>query len=151
MWSNPEIEASVVSWGDPIQGNARDILHEAESVQDKDEHDERREAAEFLTDFLSDGPKTAKDVRAAADAHCHAWRTIRRAQKELGIEPNHPVIPGPWIWSLPQGGHQNPKMATKPRQGHVAILDEHGHLGAIKEPFGDNVSDTVDVDWGDEV
>lgn len=45
----------------------------------------RAAAAEFLIDFLRAGPVRVTEVRAVGDKNHHAWRTIRRAAKELGI------------------------------------------------------------------
>jgi putative DNA primase/helicase len=105
MREHPDIIASVVAWGEAVAGNARDILKEAESVPDTDGDGERREAVEFLTYFLSDGPKSQKEVKAAAEAHCHAWGTVRRAQKELGIKPTKVGMTGGWSWALAEDAH----------------------------------------------
>jgi len=96
MRSRPDIIASVVYWKDAVSGNARDIVAEAESILDTEAAGERHEAAEFLTDFLSGGPKSQKEVKEAAEANCHAWRTVRRAQKELGIKPSKSGMTGGW-------------------------------------------------------
>lgn len=76
-----------------------------------DEPDAVEEAAEFLRTYLADGPQPSSEVREAAEAHGHAWPTIRRAQRRLGIEPTRMArangrrgIAG-WIWSLPLSSH----------------------------------------------
>jgi putative DNA primase/helicase len=135
MRSQPDIIVSVVSWLSGVDGNARDILAEAESVQDNEAIGERRDAAEFLTDFLSDGPKPQKELKEAADANCHAWRTIRRAQKDLGIKPSKNGMTGGWTWSLTEGGHQNAKVSI-PKM--VDTFGERGHLRGESEAIDDN-------------
>jgi putative DNA primase/helicase len=143
MREHPDIIASVVSWGDAVAGNARDILKEAETVPDTDGDGERHEAAEFLTEFLSDGPKSQKEVKETAEANCHAWRTIRRAQKELGIKPTKAGMTGGWVWSLPEGGHQNPKMATNPCHEKLATFGNRGHLRGESEAISNSESEAV--------
>jgi putative DNA primase/helicase len=146
MRSRPDIIASVVSWGDAVSGNARDILKEAESVPDTEADGERHEAAEFLTEFLSDGPKSQKEVKEAAEANCHAWRTVRRAQKDLGIKPSKSGMTGSWMWSFPEGGHQPPKMST-PRW--LDTFGNGGHLRGESEAISDGESEAVNDKWGD--
>ena len=45
----------------------------------------RDRAREFLADFLEDGPRTARDIWAAAQEHGLAERTLRRAKLELNV------------------------------------------------------------------
>jgi putative DNA primase/helicase len=88
LFSNPEIIASVVAWGEVIEGNARDVLAEAETVKSDDDEHKRtafREARDFLLELLMDGPLPTKDVRAATRDAGHMWRTIERAKSELKI------------------------------------------------------------------
>jgi putative DNA primase/helicase len=66
MFERPDIVASVVSWGESIDGNAREILAEAEEVPDKEAVGALQEATDFLLDLLMDGPKPAKECKAAA-------------------------------------------------------------------------------------
>jgi hypothetical protein len=60
----------------PADGFAREILAAAESMDDDGDVAALREAKYFLLDFLMDGPKTAKEVRAAAREAGHTPRTI---------------------------------------------------------------------------
>lgn len=90
-----------------------------------DEQGERREAVEWLTDYLAGGPKSAKQVRVAAQENGLAWRTVRRAQVALNIRPAKTRFDGGWEWALPA------KVATDPEDVHlknVATFDEVGHL-----------------------
>jgi putative DNA primase/helicase len=81
LYSNPDIIASVVSWGDAIDGNARDILAEAEAVKDKDESTVTalREAKDFLLDLLMDAPLPTKEVQTAARDAGQSWRPVSAA------------------------------------------------------------------------
>jgi hypothetical protein len=102
LYSNPDIIASVVSWGERIEGSARDILAEAETVKPEDEGKAAslREAEDFLVDLLADGPLPAKDVAAAARAAKQGWRTVERAKAKLKIRTGRKRDDYPW--SLPQ-------------------------------------------------
>jgi len=65
MRANPDIVASVIVWGNAIDGTARDVLAIAESTND-DAGSAFSEAKDFLLDFLAEGQKPAKEVKAAA-------------------------------------------------------------------------------------
>ena len=58
-----------------------------------EERSETDDAKAFLRDLLADGPVPSKQIQADAAGAGHAWRTIQRAQKALGIE------------SVKKGGH----------------------------------------------
>jgi hypothetical protein len=135
-----------VSWGDAVSGNARDILKEAESVPDTEADGERHEAAEFLTDFLRDGPKPQKEVKEAAEAHCHAWITIRRAQRDLGIKPSKSGMTGSWIWALAEDAHQTPKMLTPET---LSTFGNSEHLRGESEAISEGEGEAVNDKWGD--
>jgi putative DNA primase/helicase len=119
--------ASVVRWGDPIDGSARDILAEAESVSGE-EGGAMGEAESFLRSFLSDGPKTVREVDAGADAHGIAPRTLKRAKKSLGVVAEKSAFKSGWVWSLPDGGQKTPKGANFPEQENLAPLANPGPL-----------------------
>lgn len=76
------------------------------------EHSERDEAAEWLTDFLGEGPRASCDVKKEALAVGLAWVTVRRAKDSLGIRAAKTRFDGGWEWALP-------KMLTKPEDAHV--------------------------------
>jgi hypothetical protein len=46
---------------------------------------QRSQAADFLTAYLRDGPRTSRDIWAAAKEHGHATATLRRAAREHEI------------------------------------------------------------------
>lgn len=88
------------------------------------EHSERDEAAEWLTDFLGEGPRASCDVKKAASAVGLAWVTVRRAKDTLGIRAAKTRFDGGWQWTLP-------KMLTKPEDAHikeVSTFVENEHL-----------------------
>jgi len=65
MPGDATIEASVAVWGERIDGTARDMLAVAESSDDGGEAHAFNEAKDSLLDFLMDGPKPAKECKAA--------------------------------------------------------------------------------------
>jgi putative DNA primase/helicase len=130
-----DIVASAVTWeGERISWTADQVLT---ANRDGDEKPERSEAEEFLRDILSAGPRPSTEIEAEAKGAGVAWRTVRRAQKSLGIKPFRKAEAGDglgksgrWYWSLP-GDADAPKMANFPYDGHVsdvAALGDSGHL-----------------------
>ena len=102
--THPGIFSSAVVWGDPIEGAARDLLADAETVDD-DEGGALDDAKMFLSDLLADGAVSSKTVKADSDGAGHSWATIRRAQKIMGIET---MKEGKvWYWSFPGTPTQN--------------------------------------------
>ena len=57
------------------------------------------EAAKWLRDFLAEGEQNSTDVYKAGKGAGHAERTLRRAQRALGIKPRKSE--GGWRWALP--------------------------------------------------
>ena len=94
----PGVFASSVSWGQVIDGTAREILAVAESPDDPDEHDALEDAKRFLRDLLSDGPVPAKIMEADIRGAGHAPRTISRAKKIIGASSYKDGKT--WFWRL---------------------------------------------------
>jgi putative DNA primase/helicase len=115
LYSSPDIIASIVVWGDRVEGTARDILAEAETVKVKDENKATalREAKDFLLDLLVDGPMPTKEIVAAAREAKQSWRTIERAKSELKISTGSRRDGYPW--SLPRGGLRHEKHELYPK------------------------------------
>jgi putative DNA primase/helicase len=72
LYSNPDIVASRVVFGNAIEGKARDLLAEAETVKDKDDDKAAslREATDFLIGLLLDGPMPTKEVPGRRAVRC---------------------------------------------------------------------------------
>ena len=101
-----DIVASAVTWeGERIARTADEIL---QANREGNEKPERGEAEEFLRDALGDGPRPSTEIEAEAKGAGVSWRTVRRAQKALGIKPYRKAEAGDglgrsgrWYWSLP--------------------------------------------------
>ena len=74
------IEASLVRWGQALEGSARELLGEAET-EASEQMEERKDVASWLREVLQGGPVPAKQVEAAAKASGYGWRTVQRAMK----------------------------------------------------------------------
>lgn len=104
------IATSHVVWGLAIEGNARDILADAEQQEeDGEELSARDDAKSFLLQVLADGPVAASQIfREARDAG-HSEKTLKRAKKELGVHSAKSGMSEKWRWELPAKGVTEPK------------------------------------------
>ena len=102
------VTASRVLWGEAVEGSARELMGEAEGIDG--ERQDREDAAEWLTSFLDTGPMPSKQVKAAAEDAGHAWRTVQRAKRSLGVEDRRGGFGKEMktVWSLPQSRQKNP-------------------------------------------
>lgn len=106
----PGLHTSIVTWGEAVDGTARDLLADAEA--DPDEASSAKESAEeFLRELLT-CPTPTKTVKSEATAAGHAWATVRRAANTLNVRPKKGGMDGGWYWSLPEGAQQMPKALT---------------------------------------
>lgn len=65
-----------------------------------------KEAEEWLREILALGQVACKDIQKHAKESGFSWRTIRRAQAEIGINPKRTGgagAKGLWVWALPEG------------------------------------------------
>jgi hypothetical protein len=119
------------------------------------------EAIEFLLQTLAAGPRPSAEVKKSAATEGIADRTLRRAQKALGVVPRAKHIPGKqgvdhWNWELPAetlggqkklGGHistkaiwpPNPPFVSESPQspsegGHLTAFPVHGQNGLDGHP-----------------
>lgn len=93
------------------------------------------DAVGWLRDLLADGPKPSQEVKAAADAEGHSWRTVKRAKAPAGVESDKLGGPGePWVWRLQDGGDEVREPAP-PRDGPLGPLSstEAARVGTLTE------------------
>jgi putative DNA primase/helicase len=129
----PDIETVAVRWTGILEGNARELLAQAEPPpQDPDERTALEEAKDWLRTELEAGPIAQKKIINEA-RHCgHSETTIKRAKGQLGVKSRKDGQRNEWRWELPertqptrqdgQGGQdgQPSEMATLPKFGHLA-------------------------------
>lgn len=63
---------------------------------------DKAEAADFLQDILSNGPLSAKQVKAEAAEAGITPKSLRSAREALGIKPEKSGFEGGWLWALPK-------------------------------------------------
>jgi hypothetical protein len=81
------------------------LLGRAEAAP-RDEEESESEAPEvdiWLKDFLSHGPKTAKEVFAAGRDDGYSRDQLRRSRERLRVTSGKHTFNGPWTWALPEG------------------------------------------------
>lgn len=142
--SHPGIFAARVLWGQALDGTARDLLGNAEDSEgDKSERDD---AKAFLTSLLNDGPVSSKQVKADSDGAGYSWATIRRAQKEAGIEVVKQGFgkAGVWLWTLPKVLKEC-KGAHSQSVSNLSILGKSEHLRAVESAPTEASPDDVEV------
>lgn len=102
------IDTSRIIWeSEAVTVTADEVLR----PRDPDDAGSAREAAaEWLREVLADGPMPARDVRRQADEAGHNWATIRRAQREIGVNVARDGFGrgGRWRWSLDHRCSPNP-------------------------------------------
>ena len=94
----PDIEASVIEWGQPLAGTARDLLAEAEADP---EADERTDVEGFLSGLLAEGPMPAKAVISKGSGAGYSRDQLQRAARRLCVERSKLGMSGGWVWALP--------------------------------------------------
>lgn len=114
------IQTSRVLWeSETVATTAEQAMRPQANIEERSELDD---AKDFLRGLLADGPIPSKQIRADSEGAGHAWRTIQRAQKALGIEAVKESLRGGWVWRIgrtshPEGCQENPKSAT-PKEWH---------------------------------
>lgn len=118
-----DLTASTVLWGSALEGEARDLLAEVETLPD--DASQSNGTAVWLRDFLSaNGGQCAKgEVLKAALANGHKQRTVERACKKIGVEVrmNGFAKNKVSIWSLPN-------LATLPQYKKHGEYGEYGEI-----------------------
>lgn len=101
--------AQGVEWGEPLEGSARELM----AIEDPEGGGRAAaEAERFLSEMLASGPVATVELREAANAHGHAWRTLQRIKDDLGIVAAKIGFKGGWAWRLPE-----PKSAMADAEG----------------------------------
>ena len=75
-----EITAQHVLWERRLEGSARELLDGTRRMGAEERASAFITVIAFITEILKDGPVSLKDLKGAAEANGHAWRTIERAK-----------------------------------------------------------------------
>jgi len=88
-----------IEWdADPVTITADELLNHQYGKQPSALED----AQTWLRDALANGPRESLQLRAMAEKDGINWRTLRRAQKSIGIKPYKSGLKDGWIWALPE-------------------------------------------------
>ena len=133
------IETSRVVW------ESSAVTVTAEEAMKPQVHDEERsdldDAKDFLRGLLIDGPVLSKQIERDAKGAGHAWRTIQRAQKSLGIVAVKKGMKEGWVWQFgPEECQESPKNAVS---GGQQPSYSSGDLGGLQG--GDTVPVEVEI------
>ena len=134
LTAHPGITASLIEWGNPVQGTARDLLAEAETEpDDSDETSALDDAVMFLSSELKDGPKSVKLILGEARQAGHSDRTIKRAKAVLKAEAIKEATR--WVWVLPANAVKGAKGAKEFTSENLGTLGTLGTLADDAEAF----------------
>lgn len=125
---NPGLQASAVLWGDPVDGEARELLAQAEQSGVDADGGVLGECKDFLKVTLAAGPLPAKQIFAEARNAGLSEKTVRRAKDALGIKPAKTRFDGGWEWSLPT------QVAQDDQDSRTCPTKFDGHLGESWAP-----------------
>ncbi len=79
-----------------------------------------------MTGLLADGARAAKQIYSEEREAGYSKRTIRRAQKALGVEAIKEGLTSGWVWKLP------PKVAIVAEDGHTICMDAFDTVGHLR-------------------
>jgi putative DNA primase/helicase len=117
---DPGVTASLVLWGETVEGTAREILGQPDNASDDPEEagrgKARVEAETFLRDLLKSGPVAVDTIRQEAKQAGIPWRTVERAKPHADIVALKTGFgsSGKWTWRLSDA----PKTANSPIDRH---------------------------------
>jgi hypothetical protein len=104
--ATPDSHVAHIVWVGECPRSAGDLLR---TDQDTEDHTDRDEAAEWLTDYLIDqgGAAPAAEVMKAARADGIAERTLKRARHRAGVSSRRSGFPARAVWSYDPVGPQS--------------------------------------------
>jgi hypothetical protein len=96
---HPELSASVVVWGEQVQGAARELLARADG--EVDDRAKQADAADrFLRLILAGGAVPTAEVFAKGEAAGIGERRLQRAADRIGVSKLKGGMRGGWTWHL---------------------------------------------------
>lgn len=124
----------IVCWeADAIRMSADEAMNQLRTKPGR-KPDDRNNAADWLSQYLTDGPKPAADVLDDAEADGFKPWTVRRAFKQLECRRHKGGFDGGWIWALPQDDSEGNTEATGSEicnLRHVRMNPEDNTLKAL--------------------
>ncbi len=130
MRSHPGILSSYVSWGDSLQGSARDLLSTAEIVT---QDDGKEDAVRWLRELLEEEREkvSLQDVKKAARQFGISESSLYRARRKLGVNTEKSGFgkDKKSFWSLPLLSTKAPLLPILPTN----LTDSYGSYGESNE------------------
>jgi putative DNA primase/helicase len=99
LYERPDIIATRITWHEPIEGSARELLGEAEGEEPSGALSKQDQAKRFLKAALSNGERPQKEIEAEAKQEGIAEHTLRRAAKDIATSRKD-GFRGGWYWRL---------------------------------------------------
>lgn len=98
---NDDIEASRVTWECALEGTAREILGEVETVESRS-NDGHRQLQDFLVQTLegAGGRVLSATLQEIVQKAGFSWHTAKRVKAAAGIIAKKDGKDGPWTWML---------------------------------------------------
>lgn len=144
------VHTNRVVFGELVEGDARDLMERCDAKGDQDKRvTQQQAAADWLRELLAGGPMAQKEVQERAEEAGHAWRTVERAKREVGVvcRPAKGITPKTWLWSLPTASPPSPptpptfpdvevgglaeSAESEDPSPPTPITGEHGGLGGL--------------------
>jgi putative DNA primase/helicase len=82
LYERPDITATRIAWREALEGDARELLADAEGDDTQGYEGKRDKAKQFLRELLSAGRRAQADVETAAKLAGISWATVRRAVRD---------------------------------------------------------------------
>jgi putative DNA primase/helicase len=135
----PGISASYISWGQAVEGTARELLAESDAHDASPERSALDSAADFLRQVLADGVTPVKTIEAEAKSAGVSWASVRRAADKVDVIKQK--CRNGWYWRLPDSLRQEAQLAQSQKLEHVERL-EHvakpiNNIPPVTEDHGD--------------
>lgn len=136
---HPGVFASTVKWRQQLEGSAKELLEQAEKTDAIVHKSLLKEAQQFLTAFLENGPVSRKDITEASKTAGFADATIRRAKDSLGIIVRKRGKS--WVWQL-----KEPTIDEDTQQENVSILSTFSDFEHITKKDIQDAQDTHEIE-----
>jgi hypothetical protein len=93
------ISATRIVWESPLEGTARELLDEAECLDEANKTSKLAKAMAFLKDALAKGERPQREIMVEAEAAGISEKTLRRAAKDT-VGKRKEAMGWVW-WALP--------------------------------------------------
>jgi hypothetical protein len=104
--------AAVIEWLGQSEHSASTLIA---APADGPERASAKEARQFLSGFLQDGPRTSKETLAAARAAGISPKQLERARQTLGVRPRRRGFQGAFEYTLPAQSSQSHQVGSVER------------------------------------